>query len=150
MSKHEMKNVSARFFVSGEPYAVRQVLIDSAEYLRRAGVGDHDGRSAQIVLAEVLNNVVEHAFAHRADGLIEIGVSVEPDGLHFSVTDDGVAMPEGHLPHPTVHDLGVGFASLPEGGWGWALIRELSENLEYERKRNRNCLTFVIPHQQPE
>jgi serine/threonine-protein kinase RsbW len=34
---------------------------------------------------------------------------------------------------------------LPEGGFGWFLIRELTKDLQYVRHEDQNRLTFSIP-----
>ena len=34
---------------------------------------------------------------------------------------------------------------LAEGGWGWALIRDLTTDIRYTREDGRNRLTFRIP-----
>lgn len=99
----------------------------------------------EIVLAEVLNNVVEHAYADLERGVIELVVSRQDDSLFFSVEDDGRPFPNGELPAGLPHDLDVSPDILPEGGFGWLLIRELTENLAYNRSAGRNHLTFRIP-----
>lgn len=97
----------------------------------------------QIVLSEVLNNVVEHAYASTS-GLIEMTVRAETDGVACTVSDTGRQMP-GHIlsPHaPAFPDIGE---DLPEGGFGWGLIRTLTRNLRYQRINGRNELRFLVP-----
>ncbi|MCA0041909.1 ATP-binding protein [Celeribacter litoreus] len=98
----------------------------------------------EIVLAEVLNNIVEHAYADRTGGLIEISLSYRDSGLWCTVLDGGVSMPEGGLPMgQTVTDK-TQIADLPEGGFGWFLIRSLADHLAYERGESGNCLSFRV------
>ena len=98
----------------------------------------------EIVLAEVLNNVVEHAYAAHGRGVVEVEVELTPAALLFRVLDDGRPMPEGDAPAGAAHDLDVVTDDLPEGGFGWFLIRELTDDLRYRRIGNRNELTFQI------
>ena len=35
-------------------------------------------------------------------------------------------------------------AALPEGGFGWFLIRTLTKSLNYIRQNDENCLTLVF------
>lgn len=101
-----------------------------------------DGRgTAELVLAEVLNNVVEHAYA-RYPGEIELRLTVTPACLHCQIIDSGLPMPEGRLPPGDPPDLGE---DLPEGGFGWNLIRTLTTGLEYRRLAGRNHLQFSLP-----
>jgi len=63
--------------------------------------------------------------------------------LDCRVLDDGRPMPEGRLPcgredWPTARD------QLPEGGFGWFLIRTLAMDLCYNRIEGRNRLAFRL------
>ncbi|MBL4926828.1 ATP-binding protein [Fuscibacter oryzae] len=101
-----------------------------------------DGRSTtELVLAEVLNNVVEHAYA-RYPGEIELRLTVDPACLHCQIIDSGLPMPEERLPAGDPPNLG---GDLPEGGFGWNLIRTLTTGLEYHRLAGRNYLQFSLP-----
>ena len=55
-----------------------------------------DRSTAEIVLAEVLNNVVEHAYA-QGSGPILLTLSLGDGLLHCRVEDEGAAMPGGSL-----------------------------------------------------
>jgi len=98
--------------------------------------------SAEIVLAEVLNNVVEHAYA-RYDGEAVITVNRGSDGIYFCVTDFGLPFPAGNLPKGDLPDFGDD-PDLPEGGYGWNLIRTLTHDLTYCRRDAQNHLRFRI------
>ena len=100
----------------------------------------------QLVLAEVLNNVVEHAFRDRADGALSVTIEIGRDMLHCVVLDDGAPMPGLEMPNgerPEV--VGIAVEDLPEGGFGWFLIHRLSESLHYERSEAGNRFTFRLP-----
>jgi serine/threonine-protein kinase RsbW len=103
--------------------------------------------TVELVLAEVLNNVAEHAYA-GGDGDVEVVLSLGPDGLLCRVSDTGAPMPEGALPAGDLPDLSdAGFDDLPEGGFGWHLIRTLTQGLAYARSRGCNRLTFMVPQE---
>ena len=102
-----------------------------------------DGKgTAEIVLAEVLNNIVEHAYA-RHSGEIEVTLSRDAGGLLVQVVDTGLPMPDGTPPPGGLPALGAE-EDLPEGGFGWHLIRTLSRDLEYRRDGARNLLRFRL------
>ena len=95
----------------------------------------------EIVMAEVLNNVVEHAYGDEP-GMIELRVNAAPDGLRCQVIDFGrplgdPGLPEGKLPLP-------GPEGPPEGGFGWFLITTLAQDISYLRVGASNCLTFLL------
>lgn len=98
--------------------------------------------TTELVLAEALNNVVEHAYA-RFSGQIEVEVRRGPGQLHFHIADTGLPMPGAEPPLGQLPDVGV-FEDLPEGGFGWFLIRSLSQDLAYRREGERNLLSFGV------
>ncbi|SMX38370.1 ATP-binding protein [Maliponia aquimaris] len=101
--------------------------------------------SWELVVAEVLNNIVEHAYQDRAGGEIRLRLKFQPDRLTVSFTDFGLPMPDGTLPDGERASLDVAQEDLPEGGFGWFLIRSLSERLEYRHDGASNQLTLTLP-----
>ncbi|HEX9858159.1 MAG TPA: ATP-binding protein, partial [Paracoccaceae bacterium] len=97
--------------------------------------------TAELVLAEVLNNIVEHAYA-SASGDIELTLHLHQSELVCRIEDRGLPMPGERLP---VGDLRrIDGDDLPEGGFGWHLIRTLSRELNYRRINGRNQLSFRL------
>lgn len=101
--------------------------------------------SWELVVAEVLNNIVEHAYQDRAGGEIHLRLQFEADRLKVAFTDFGLPMPGGTLPDFDPAPLDVATDDLPEGGFGWFLIRSLSEQLAYRHEGDSNLLTLTIP-----
>jgi len=128
----------------GDSQSVRQALKTAMAAFRAMPLGGSLSGVVEIVLAEVLNNVVEHAYAEHGRGIVEVEVELTSAALLFRVRDDGLPMPEGEAPEGEARDLDVVTDDLPEGGFGWFLIRELTEGLCYRRIGNRNELTFRI------
>jgi serine/threonine-protein kinase RsbW len=130
----------------GEALAVRAALADTVAALAPYMASEHDCGTVEIVLAEVLNNIVEHAY-RSGPGLIEMQLRLGPGCLEVFVADEGHPLPGGILPlgsEPQTGDI----ASLPEGGFGWALIRKLSHDLTYRREGERNQLSFRLSLEQ--
>lgn len=98
--------------------------------------------AAELVQAEAMNNIVEHAYAGQP-GRIELRMQPCPGGLAVSVTDWGRPMPGGALPPGNPPVLSAE-ADLPEGGFGWHLIRRLASGLDYRRTAGRNVLRFDL------
>ena len=99
--------------------------------------------TAEIVMAEALNNIVEHAYAAQT-GAIEISVDLGDDGLQCTISDSGAPMPGHALPQGQAYAL-EDMDDLPEGGFGWFLIRSLAQDLQYSRFRDQNFLRFRLP-----
>jgi serine/threonine-protein kinase RsbW len=134
---------------------------------------DLTGR-AEIVLAEVLNNITEHGGATDWVGL---RCQMDRAGLRVTVTDRGRPLPPELLipasPAPaSVPTASVTPASpapaapapawpapaslsplpgdldpalLPEGGFGWQMIHLLTRDLACQRDANGNRLSFLVP-----
>ena len=98
--------------------------------------------TTELVLAEALNNVVEHAYA-AYPGQIEVEVTRDACHLRFHIRDQGVPMPGAEPPAGRL-PAAEGFDDLPEGGFGWFLIRSLAPDLAYRREGERNLLSFGV------
>jgi len=128
----------------GDAPSVRRALKTAVAVFRDMTGNDALVGVVELVLAEALNNIVEHAYGEHARGLVDLEAEYLAPALVFRIRDEGQPMPEGDAPQGSPHDLDVSTQDLPEGGFGWFLIRELTEDLSYRRCGNRNELTFRI------
>jgi len=137
--------------LSAHPMTVRDTLSDVRLRFRTEVSDDTLGR-LELVLAEVMNNVAEHAPLGQAEQarlpVIHLCIVRHSSGLACALTDDGISLPDDcllprSLP-PMVAD------DLPEGGFGWFLIQDLTQALCYYREESRNYLAFSIPFAQME
>lgn len=131
-----------RITIPGDPLAVRDGLHALFDTMMLRALPEDDRGTAEIVLAEALNNIVEHAYA-RHHGDIEISMQLSASQLHFRITDTGLPMPEGVLPAGKLKPFAAD-DDLPEGGFGWFLIRTLSRDLKYCRDGANNLLSFRL------
>lgn len=134
-----------------EPAHVRQTLADlRARFAPEVGA-DALGR-LELVLAEVMNNVGEHAGGADASApatlSMHLCVVMHDTGLACAITDDGGLLPADCLRPRSLPDLDP--QDLPEGGFGWCLIQGLTQSLCYYREDRRNCLAFTVPYHQPQ
>lgn len=137
-------NLVTSWIVDGTPEAVREALADMMDSIQSCGTKVDMIHATEMVVAEALNNIVEHAYAGRTDGSIKIEIDCGPDDLVITVSDEGVAMPNEALPAGAAQDVDGPLESLPEGGFGWFMIHTLTENLHYERDGDHNRLSFTI------
>ena len=121
---------------------VRRVMAILRQTLERWGMDQMTAGTVEIVLAEVLNNIVEHAYA-EAPGQITLEMSLRPDKVECSICDTGAQMPGLALPEGKLASRDPD--NLPEGGFGWFLIRSLTEDLRYARQNDANHLYFCLP-----
>ncbi len=136
--------ILTRIRFRANPMAVRSALEYARQSWHGAGVDPGICSTGEQVLAEVLNNVVEHAQAGRPEGQIELDTRLGNDGVICAVRDDGAEMPDQQLPLGKLHDLTMTLNDLPEGGFGWYIIHTLTKDLCYERKNGWNRLEFRI------
>jgi serine/threonine-protein kinase RsbW len=127
---------------------VRRALCRLACRLDAAGLAPEDAAAAELVLAEALNNVVEHAFAGRAPGWIGLLLERRGADLACQVRDRGRPMPGGRLP-AACGGPAPDPTTLPEGGFGWLLIGALTRDLAYARDARGNVLSFRLPLSAP-
>ncbi|MEM6758087.1 MAG: ATP-binding protein [Pseudomonadota bacterium] len=121
--------------------ALEQIKGDLANY----GLEPEEIGTVELVLAEAMNNIVEHAYPTTdCPGPISLKCAKQLDGLGFAIEDKGRAMPDGKTPVGMAVDVDVAFDDLPEGGFGWFLIKDLAKDVSYARIDDTNRLTFRI------
>lgn len=122
---------------------IRKALADLRTRFEPAVDADTLGR-LELVLAEVMNNVAEHAADPDCSaGMIHLCVVMHDSGLSCAVTDNGNQLPPDCLKPRSLPALDS--LDLPEGGFGWFLIQGLTQSLCYYREEDRNCLAFTVP-----
>lgn len=130
----------------------RHALSSIMARLRQIGLPDEQAGSIEIALAEVVNNIVEHAYANIDKGEVLIRAVVGPGDIRVLLVDWGPPLPGARLPDCCPASLGEKTADLPEGGFGWFLIHTIARNIHYRRFLGRNHLrlTFrlipAVPH----
>ncbi len=127
-----------------DPKLVAGALGQIIDGLSELDMSADQSGALELVLAEVVNNVIEHAYSEEAGHPVAIDVRGAPNRLSCRVTDAGKAMPTERLPKGVLHDLNVELDELPEGGFGWFLIGELTENIRYKRIDGKNHLSFSM------
>jgi serine/threonine-protein kinase RsbW len=123
---------------------VRFALQRLSTQVARLDIVADDVMTLEIVLAEALNNIVEHSYRERPSGWILAEVERIDGWLVCRLTDAGRAMPGGTLPaagEPPADRA----ASLPEGGFGWQMIWDLAHHVSYRREAGVNRLLFSLP-----
>ena len=131
--------------ITGNTEAVRAGLVRIMERLAPLSMAAPEREVVELVLAEVLNNIVAHAF-HDAPVALPITIRCRRDvrDLHLRITDPGHPMPGGELPGGAARPTDVATADLPEGGFGWFLIRQLVRDLRYNRVGKINRLDLWV------
>ncbi|MEP4248193.1 ATP-binding protein [Tateyamaria sp.] len=134
-----------RVSVQSSELAVREALKSLLSGLMPLSLDLEEAGTVEIVMAEALNNIVEHAYPDGdPKGSIDITCEHQTDGLHLTVVDHGRCMPDGRMPLGTAANVGVALNDMPEGGFGWFLIKDLAKDVSYQRIGSENWLTLRL------
>lgn len=128
--------------------AVRGALLRVDATLREEGIGDDLRDRTQIALAEACNNIVEHAYPYERceDPAITLDIASDRGGIQITLRDKGGPMPDGRLPAPDFPPLDLDDPLLlPEGGFGWPILRSMTRALSISRRNGQNILRFRLP-----
>lgn len=141
----DKRGFSAKMAMDSDPTSIRLGLEQLSKSILMRDLAPHDQSTVEIVLAEVLNNIGEHAYADTP-GKIEIEIQITSSHLLCRFVDTGLPMPNCTLPAGNLPIFDND--DLPEGGFGWHLIRSLSRDLVYLREGERNLLTLRVDTEQ--
>ncbi len=131
--------------VQSDGMAVRDALKQLMDGLMPLSLDVEEAGTVELVMAEALNNIVEHAYPEGdPGGSIRITCSHARDGLHMTVVDTGRAMPDGRTPLGAAVDTDVPMQDMPEGGFGWFLIKDLAKDVTYHRVEAENHLSLRL------
>ena len=98
------------------PVSIRENLAHLMQARPLSDLSDDSRGSAELVLAEVLNNVAEHAYP-EGQGPVSISLVRAAAGISCLIVDQGAPMPGGALPvgqPPPAQDAAL--EDMPEGG----------------------------------
>lgn len=113
--------------------------------LDHAGICRDQRGSITLAVSEALNNITEHAYAGLSRGQVHMVTDLLTDGVLVTLCDSGRPMPGKTLPAGHLPDSSGARAELPEGGFGWHLIRKLCADLSYTRHAGKNTLRMTFP-----
>lgn len=125
----------ARFVA--DPVAVRAALQRFEQGAVLASLGADHRDCLLLVLAEVLNNVAEHAYS-GGSGPVTVSLRLCSGSAFARVVDRGVCAP------PLGSGAGCDPLALPEGGFGTGLIRTLASGIVQHRRIGCNVLQFCV------
>lgn len=125
---------------------VRRALDWLQQRLVRHGVCARMIEDIRIAAGEALNNVVEHAYGGMPGGPMCLDLRADSGQVVLMIEDCGRPIPAVEALGSSLPGAGPAPDDLPEGGFGWFLIRRLCRQVGYRREggRNRLSLTFAV------
>ena len=93
-----------------------------------------------LALEEAVTNVIQYAYPEGDFGTLTLDAAVGEKGLTFTITDWGIAF------DPTAKaevDINAQVEDRPIGGLGIHLVRQIMDNVKYERAGDKNVLILT-------
>jgi anti-sigma regulatory factor (Ser/Thr protein kinase) len=111
---------SMRFRAVAEPATLRRLRAELTEFLCAAGASDDLGADVTLAVSEAANNVLTHAYQHRAQpGALIVVATATATGIRVAVSDEG----SGLAPR----------ADSPGAGLGLPMMAQLAHGMRVDR-----------------
>jgi serine/threonine-protein kinase RsbW len=91
-------------------------------------------------IEETVTNCIKYGYDDSNDHTVDIVVSVDEGALRVEVIDDGRAFNPLEVPEP---DMSLAMENKPIGGLGIHMLRELADEIRYERPDGTNRLVLT-------
>jgi anti-sigma regulatory factor (Ser/Thr protein kinase) len=120
---------------------VNEIVRQAAE---RVGLEARAVFQVEMALDEAFSNVVEHAYAGRASGDVEVSWSIEDGAFVVVLRDWGQTFDPASVPEP---DLAASLEERSLGGLGLHFMRSLMDSVDYtfDEDGNRLRMTKALP-----
>lgn len=97
--------------------------------------------NVNLSLDELITNVISYGYEDSGEHEIRITLTERDGTLEVVLEDDGVAFdPLSEAPEP---DLAASVEERRIGGLGVHFVKSLMDEVSYERRDGRNCLTLI-------
>ena len=116
------------------------VMTALAEFSAGAGLDEEVAQAAELVLDELLNNIISHAYLDAGQHTIVVEMCVAENALQIVVSDDGIPFNPFTQNDP---DLKSSLEEREVGGVGVFLVKKFMDECSYQRLENRNIVTLV-------
>ena len=134
------RNAMLRTIVLNNNIAEIPLLSDFIEnFAKDVGLDFSLTMSLNLAMEEAVVNVMKYAYPQGKPGKIDISASIDRDNIVFVISDSGIAF------DPTAKaevDIDQKAEDRPIGGLGIHLVRQIMDNMTYERINGKNILTL--------
>ena len=124
-----------RMRMASDPLLLSVVRSAVSELAAVFGFEDEQCRSITLAVDEALSNVIRHAYKNRCDQEIELNCQGDANWLEFSFVDRGEAADPSRFCAQPLDEVAL-------GGRGTHLIRQIMDEVCYERLPEGNRLSF--------
>ena len=142
LGKHAAGSIQ-RTTVSGRYSLVMRNDIEQiptlAEWIDTLGLPQELNMPINLALEETVTNVMLYAYPGKS-GQVLVEADTSPGQVIFTISDSGIAFDPTQQKEP---DITQGVEERPIGGLGIFLVRQIMDEIRYERKEDKNVLTLV-------
>ncbi|MBQ7530969.1 MAG: ATP-binding protein [Paludibacteraceae bacterium] len=110
-----------------------------AEWIDTLGLPQELNMPINLALEETVTNVMLYAYPGKS-GQVLVEADTSPGQVIFTISDSGIAFDPTQQKEP---DITQGVEERPIGGLGIFLVRQIMDEIRYERKEDKNVLTLV-------
>jgi anti-sigma regulatory factor (Ser/Thr protein kinase) len=97
-------------------------------------------RQFALAFDELLSNIIKYAYSGDEERFIDCRVTRREAIIEATISDDGVPFNPWELPEP---DTTSSLETRKVGGLGVQLVRQMFDDVRYERSDSRNTTTIV-------
>lgn len=135
-------SVAERWTIPADLCRVAPLVLAAASFLEQSGVGPKALFKAQLLLEETVTNVVRHALHGDAARAIDIEVGLDGADIRLVIEDD--AIPFDPFQNASMPDTAAPLEARTEGGMGVHLIRQIADDVVYERRESGNRVSLRL------
>jgi anti-sigma regulatory factor (Ser/Thr protein kinase) len=129
-----------RMPIEGQLSEVVRVAAAFEAFASEQGVPTDVRRSVQVVLDDLLANVVLHGLGGREGGEAVVDVGLKGEALILTISDNGPPFDPFARAAP---DTTLSIEDRQIGGLGIHLVRQMMDEVSYERREGRNVTTLT-------
>ncbi len=129
-----------RMAVGAHPGDVEKVNAVFGRFAETYALPGSVRRSVNVALDELLANELSHGMAGRDTGSVTVEVELDQDRVKVTITDNG---PQFDPFSQAAPDTTLSIDERAIGGLGIHLVRQLMDDVSYERRDGRNVVVLV-------
>ena len=133
-------DASAEFRLKNDLADLERVAGALWSYCRDHGLSEDESADIRLAFDEAVSNTIRHGYTDRNSHEIAVRASVAGRKLILEIEDDARAFYPLEAPLP---DVTLPAEEKPLGGMGILLIRSVMDEVEYQRRGDRNVLRVV-------
>ncbi|MFA5904554.1 MAG: ATP-binding protein [Desulfobacula sp.] len=121
--------------------SVRQIQEFVREFLSTRCSNENRLLKIDLVIEEIIVNIVQYGDTDIQNSAIDVEVDVADNNIILEISDGGPSFNPLELENP---DIKAGLDQRRPGGLGIFFVKQIANEIQYERKDNRNILKLCL------